>query len=86
MSIWQPGPRPSWVQALNENSRADWITLDADELVAGPVVAQETDGAVPKIHDALEASRMPNEVGLQAFFTRLGGAAVAKPPPPDGAE
>lgn len=34
MSIWQPGPRPSWVQSLNENSRADWIELDADQLIA----------------------------------------------------
>ncbi|MFK7898768.1 MAG: sulfotransferase [Myxococcota bacterium] len=34
MSIWQPGPRPSWVQALNENSQPDWIELDADQLAA----------------------------------------------------
>ena len=34
MSIWQPGPRPAWVTALNENSDPDWIDLDADALVA----------------------------------------------------
>ena len=34
MSIWQPGPRPAWVTALNENSDPSWIALDADELAA----------------------------------------------------
>ena len=34
MSIWQPGPRPAWVTALNENCDPDWITLDADALLA----------------------------------------------------
>ena len=32
MSIWQPGPRPEWVQALNDNCDPDWIPLDADAL------------------------------------------------------
>lgn len=32
MSIWQPGPRPAWVTALNDNSASDWIELDADAL------------------------------------------------------
>lgn len=34
MSIWQPGPRPSWVTALNENCEPGWIDLDADRLAA----------------------------------------------------
>lgn len=34
MSIWQPGPRPPWVTALNENCDPAWIRLDADELAA----------------------------------------------------
>jgi hypothetical protein len=34
VSIWQPGPRPAWVQALNENSDPNWIELDADALAA----------------------------------------------------
>ncbi len=34
MSIWQPGPRPAWVTALNENSDPDWIRLDADALLS----------------------------------------------------
>ena len=34
MSIWQPGPRPAWVRALNENCDAAWIELDPDALVA----------------------------------------------------
>ncbi len=34
MSIWQPGPRPAWVTALNENSDPRWIELDADALLA----------------------------------------------------
>lgn len=34
MSIWQPGPRPAWVRALNENCDPAWIRLDADELAA----------------------------------------------------
>ena len=33
MSIWQPGPRPEWVQALHQITRPDWIELDADQLV-----------------------------------------------------
>ncbi|MCH7898964.1 MAG: hypothetical protein IIC62_06435, partial [Proteobacteria bacterium] len=33
MSIWQPGPRPAWVTALNENSDPAWIGLDADALL-----------------------------------------------------
>lgn len=32
MSIWQPGPRPAWVTALNETSDPNWIDLDADSL------------------------------------------------------
>ena len=34
MSIWQPGPRPEWVQALNDNCDPDWIPLDADALLS----------------------------------------------------
>src|SRR5690606_4830092 len=34
VSIWQPGPRPAWVRALNENSDPNWIELDADALLA----------------------------------------------------
>ncbi|MDJ0849890.1 MAG: sulfotransferase [Myxococcota bacterium] len=34
MSVWQPGPRPDWVQALHEVSDPSWIRLDADELLA----------------------------------------------------
>ena len=34
MSIWQPGPRPAWVQALNENTDPTWIELDPDALAA----------------------------------------------------
>ena len=34
MSIWQPGPRPAWVTALNETCDPGWITLDADALAA----------------------------------------------------
>jgi hypothetical protein len=33
MSIWQPGPRPHWVRALNAISDPAWIQLEADELV-----------------------------------------------------
>ena len=33
MSIWQPGPRPDWVTALNENSDPTWIGLEADSLL-----------------------------------------------------
>jgi hypothetical protein len=33
VSIWQPGPRPEWVQALHQITRPDWIRLDADELI-----------------------------------------------------
>ncbi|HEB89312.1 MAG TPA: sulfotransferase, partial [Deltaproteobacteria bacterium] len=32
MRIWQPGPRPAWVRALNENSHADWIGLDPEAI------------------------------------------------------
>lgn len=32
MSIWQPGPRPEWVQALHQTTSPDWIRLDADEI------------------------------------------------------
>jgi hypothetical protein len=32
MSIWQPGPRPEWVQALHQISRPEWIELDADRI------------------------------------------------------
>ncbi len=32
-SIWQPGPRPDWVQALHQITSPDWIRLDADELL-----------------------------------------------------
>ncbi len=32
MSIWQPGPRPEWVQALNQISHPEWVELDADRL------------------------------------------------------
>ncbi|MCP4904692.1 MAG: sulfotransferase [bacterium] len=34
MSIWQPGPRPAWVRALNENSDPAWIGLDAEALLS----------------------------------------------------
>jgi len=34
MSIWQPGPRPAWVTALNENCAPAWIRLDTDDLLA----------------------------------------------------
>jgi hypothetical protein len=34
LSIWQPGPRPAWVTALNENSDPAWIGLEADALLA----------------------------------------------------
>ncbi|MCR9094897.1 MAG: sulfotransferase [bacterium] len=34
MSIWQPGPRPAWVQALNENCDPDWVRLDPEVLLA----------------------------------------------------
>jgi len=34
VSIWQPGPRPAWVTALNETCDPGWITLDADALAA----------------------------------------------------
>ena len=33
MSIWQPGPRPEWVLALNQISHPEWVELDADQLV-----------------------------------------------------
>jgi hypothetical protein len=33
MSIWQPGPRPEWVQALHQISNPEWIELDADRIV-----------------------------------------------------
>jgi len=34
VSIWQPGPRPAWVTALNETTDPNWVKLDADELAA----------------------------------------------------
>lgn len=34
MSIWQPGPRPAWVTALNETCEPTWIALDAEALQA----------------------------------------------------
>ncbi len=34
MSVWQPGPRPEWVQALHSVSDPSWIRLDAHELLA----------------------------------------------------
>ena len=33
MSIWQPGPRPHWVRALNTISDPRWVGLEASELV-----------------------------------------------------
>lgn len=32
MSIWRPGPRPEWVQALHQTTKPEWIELDADRL------------------------------------------------------
>lgn len=32
MSIWQPGPRPEWVQALHQITNPDWIEIDADRI------------------------------------------------------
>ena len=32
--IWQPGPRPEWVQALHQTTKPEWIELDADRLLA----------------------------------------------------
>jgi hypothetical protein len=32
-SVWQPGPRPGWVQSLHEVFDASWIRLDADEML-----------------------------------------------------
>jgi len=32
VSIWQPGPRPEWVQALHQISKPGWIELDADQI------------------------------------------------------
>jgi hypothetical protein len=32
-SVWQPGPRPAWVQSLHEVVDPGWIRLDADELL-----------------------------------------------------
>lgn len=34
MTVWQPGPRPEWVQALHHVTEPGWIRLDADELLA----------------------------------------------------
>ena len=34
MSIWQPGPRPEWVQALHQTTKPGWIELDAEKLLA----------------------------------------------------
>ena len=33
MSVWQPGPRPDWVQSLHEASDPSWIPLEADEIL-----------------------------------------------------
>ena len=38
MSIWQPGPRPAWVRAMNETCDPDWVRLDADALCLQRVV------------------------------------------------
>lgn len=32
-SVWQPGPRPDWVQSLHLASDPEWIPLDADAIV-----------------------------------------------------
>jgi hypothetical protein len=32
-SLWQPGPRPAWVQSLHEVLDPAWIRLDADEML-----------------------------------------------------
>ncbi len=32
MSIWQPAPRPEWVQALHQITRPEWIELEVDAL------------------------------------------------------
>ena len=32
-SVWQPGPRPAWVQSLHEVLEPGWIRLDADEML-----------------------------------------------------
>jgi hypothetical protein len=32
-SVWQPGPRPAWVQSLHEVLEPGWIRLDSDELL-----------------------------------------------------
>ncbi len=34
MSVWRPGPRPEWLQALHEIADPRWIRLDADEILA----------------------------------------------------
>lgn len=34
MSVWQPGPRPDWIQSLHEVADPAWIRLDADEILA----------------------------------------------------
>jgi hypothetical protein len=33
MSVWQPGPRPRWVQSLHAVADPAWIRLDADEIL-----------------------------------------------------
>jgi hypothetical protein len=33
VSIWQPGPRPEWVQGIHQTTDPAWIELDADRLV-----------------------------------------------------
>ncbi len=33
MTIWQPGPRPAWLQSLHATLDPAWIRLDADELI-----------------------------------------------------
>lgn len=32
MSVWQPGPRPDWVQALHQVTDPSWIRLEAEEI------------------------------------------------------
>jgi hypothetical protein len=32
-TVWQPGPRPAWVQSLNLCGRPEWISLDERSLV-----------------------------------------------------
>jgi hypothetical protein len=32
VSIWKPGPRPEWVQAVHQITNPNWIELDADRI------------------------------------------------------